>query len=98
VQSGIKNISAPLGSKIPLILNSSSLIALHREEDMQQLDAADTQVAYFATPISRVVLSLSTRNIDICRDVILRRLAIFFLVSEFVKFNISLRIMKNKDD
>jgi hypothetical protein len=32
------------------------------------------------------------------RDGILRRLAIFFLVSDFVKFKISLQIMKNKDD
>jgi hypothetical protein len=32
------------------------------------------------------------------RDGILRRLTIFFLVSDFVKFNISLRIMKNKDN
>jgi hypothetical protein len=34
----------------------------------------------------------------ISRDGILRRLAIFLSVSDFVQFDISLRIMKNNDD
>jgi hypothetical protein len=32
------------------------------------------------------------------RDGILRQLTIFLLVSDFVQFNISLRIMENNDD